>query len=182
LALGSGVQRAAADHGALRIAGIRNGMTEHQVRRELGGPQRRSTRHLYSKTFELQWHYPSRLTVGFLKAAGTQIWRVLRVRTRSPRDDFGGRIHVGSREAVMRRSLGGETCGYVSQRSETTPRGYTCEWGWSGYPCGPRFIFYMRHRHRRIRFIELWGITRRNPLRPSLLTLPLGPIAMRGCI
>lgn len=171
--------QAHADKGALHIGAARLGMTYHQARTALGPPQRTSTRRRYGSPIEWQWRYPARLTLGFERFGNLR--RVYRVRTRSPRDRFPSGFHVGSREATMRHGLIGETCGFQSQRYETTPRGFICEWGNSGFPCGPRLVVYMRHRHRRIDYIELWGLPRKDAIGSSLgLALPLGPITY-GC-
>jgi hypothetical protein len=175
-----GPPRADADKGALHIGAARLGMTGHQARSALGPPQRTSTRRRYGSPIEWQWHYPARLTLGFERFGNLR--RVYRVRTRSPRDRFPSGFHVGSREAAMRHGLIGETCAFQSRRYETTPPGFICEWGDAGFPCGPRLVVYMHHRHRRIDYIELWGLPRKDALASSLgLALPLDPIAYRGC-
>ena len=175
-----GPPRAHADKGALHIGAARLGMTVHQARSALGSPRRTLTRHRHGGPIEWQWHYPARLTLGFERFGNLR--RTYRVRTRSPRDRFPSGFHVGSREATMRHGLIGETCGFQSQRYETTPRGFICEWGGSGFPCGPRLVIYMRHRHRRIDYIELWGLPRKDALGSSLgLALPPDPIVYLGC-
>lgn len=175
-----GPARAHADKGALHIGAARLGMTGHEARSALGPPLRMSTRRRSGSPIEWQWHYPARLTLGFERFGNLR--RVYRVRTRSPRDRFPSGFHVGSREAAMRHGLIGETCGFQSQRYETTPRGFTCEWGASGFPCGPRLVAYMRRRHGRIGYIELWGLPRKDALGSSLgHALRLDPIAYRGC-
>lgn len=82
----------------------------------------------------------------------------------------------------MRHGLIDETCDFQPQRYETTPRGFICEWGASGFGCSPRLVVYMRHRHGRIDYIELWGIPRKDVLGSSLrLALQRDPVAYRGC-
>ena len=166
---------AQADRGALRIGGVRSGMTQHQVRSILGRPTKTLTRN-WSGLREWQWHYPGRLTVGF-ELFERHVRRVFRVRTRSPKDEFYGEIHVGMKERKLRRRLIEEKCG-PQERYEASPRGYACEWGSGGFGCSPRLIFYMRHRHGRVKYIELWGVPRRflipNSSRPSLGSIALG--------
>jgi hypothetical protein len=71
------------------------------------------------------------------------------------------------KEQKMRNRLYGETCEFHQRRYETAPRGYLCEWAVGGFACGPRLVFYMRHRHRRIKYIESWGMPKRYLQRAS---------------
>lgn len=143
----------------LYIGGVRLGMTHRQVRHALGSPRFATVRREYGIR-ERQWHYGGRLTVAFERFR--HIERVFRVRTRSPRDRFMGGIHVGTREARVRHRLYGERCVGVSGY-RPWPRGYVCTWTppWITYGCGPSLSFYMRHRHGRVRYIELLGIPKR---------------------
>jgi hypothetical protein len=180
LLLAAGPSPARADRGALQIAGIRGGMTQHQVRSSLGPPRWVSRRN-WSGEREWQWHYQGDLTVGFL-LFDLHVRRVYRVRTQSPRDEFAGELHVGSKERKLHHVLVGEKCGH-QDRYESDPPGYSCEWAGSDvFGCGPRFIFYMRHRHGRIRYIELWGIPRHVLMDGRAgNVLPFQPLERRGC-
>lgn len=146
-----------ADHiQPLYIGGVKLGMTRHKVHAVLGHPAWKS-----SRSYERQWHYRGRLTIGFERINSPK-FRVYRVRTRSPHDRFLQGIHVGIREGGLRRRLQGETCEVVPYTSAPWPRGYVCSWSppWISYPCGPALSFYMRHKHRRVKYIELTGVER----------------------
>lgn len=148
---------ASADHApVITIDGVRPGMTRHQVRSILGPPKRIATRRRLGMV-EREWRFHEHLVVGFDILRG-RTRQVSRVRTRSPKDRFRKGIHVGVRERVLHR-LGGLQCETVTHGWPLSPRGYVCNWlPWWASICGQHLSFYMRHRHRRVRYIELVGI------------------------
>lgn len=152
------IATAEADHIVpLSIAGIRPGMRPYQVRSILGAPKLARKRRSYGHVVEREWRYPDHLAVGFRVEPRRPV-RVYRVRTKSPRDRFKKGIHVGVHQRRLHR-LHGLECGH-SFGSPLYPRGTVCTWYpfWVSDICGPHLEFYIRHRHGRVKYIELWGV------------------------
>jgi SmpA / OmlA family len=158
----------------LYIAKVRPGMTRHQVASTLGRPRRISTWKVDGRALQREWHYRDRLTVGFEILNGATR-RVEWIRTRSPRDRFAYGIHVGAKEARLRR-LGNTNCWRLKESVGTFPSGYICSWRppWIADPCGPHLTFYMSHRHQRIKLIQLSAIRAR--------ARTLATVLLDGCI